>query len=242
MGRSHAKVHKQRRNLNTHVFPSARESFTLRPRAGIDRIQRRIPTSGTNSVYTDPSKMRLSLDRKMHYHRHYINRFRAPIAGEQDDFFDAREPSSDVYRDLMAARESPPAPKVESDDEFFDSSEVSAGFFNDGGEFSNVVVAARAADAIAAQAERAERLIQIRNQQAARTVTNTVRGMRRTRPPVLPTPAPARRRAIRLQGLPPNSPARLGEATGQVQRLAGDIEEKERQRLARQRRELARLI
>ncbi len=235
MGRSHAKVHKQRRNLNTHVFPSARESFTLRPRAGIDRIQRRIPTSGTNSVYTDPSKMRLSLDRKMHYHRNYINRFRAPIAGEQDDFFDAQEPSSmdfeqmrninrDVYRDLIAARESPPAPKVESDDEFFDSSEVSAGFFNDGGEFSNVVVAARA-DAIAAQAERAERIL--------------ARNRSRTE---APTPAPARRRAVRLQGLPPGSPARLGEATGQVLRLAGDIEEKERKRLARQRRELARLI
>ncbi len=258
MGRSHAKVHKQRRNLNTHVFPSARESFTLRPRAGIDRIQRRIPTSGTNSVYTDPSKMRLSLSKKLDYQTmYYMNqanmqpppahagafdpmrmpkkeKFRTPKE-EEEDFFDAQELlnveqmqtiNRDVYRDLIAARESPPAQPSTDRDVFYDDDTVSTSFLNEGGFFDKVVEAR--ASAVQAQAERAERLIEqgnsftslwappderaarinqaITENRAARTITQNLRlpvigspiqQMRRTHPPPLQATAPAPPPALR---------------------------------------------
>ena len=79
MGRNHS--HKKRAS-NSTMFPSAENHFVIRPGAGIDKLQARIPTSGTNSGYTDPTKMRLSIDQKIDQSAiDRINAFRRPAQG-----------------------------------------------------------------------------------------------------------------------------------------------------------------
>ena len=79
MGRNHS--HKNRAS-NSTMFPSAENHFVIRPGAGIDKLQARIPTSGTNSGYTDPTKKRLSIDQKIDQSAiDRINAFRRPAQG-----------------------------------------------------------------------------------------------------------------------------------------------------------------
>ena len=79
MGRNHS--HKKRAS-NSTMFPSAENHFVIRPGAGIDKLQARIPTSGTNSGYTDPTKMRLSIDQKIDQSTiDRINALRRPAQG-----------------------------------------------------------------------------------------------------------------------------------------------------------------